>query len=386
MKNIKLYLLKHRIVGLFLSVLLSVFLISCYFHFKEEWLLNMDDNSNGLMILNLFNKTIAYILLNERIEQGIFFILFALFPSFYLWYLRNHDKLTQIKATQEGNQFNNFSSAMQLFVSDNKTSRAVGLQLLMGLKRQFQDLYGEQIDLATQGADLSELNLKSANLQGAKLQGANLQGAHLQEADLQEAKLQGANLEEAKLQGTNLINAKLQQTNLIRANLEEANLQGAKLQGANLQGAHLQEADLQEAKLQGANLEEAKLQGTNLINAKLQQTNLIRANLQKANLQGANLQRANLQNAFLYLTNLNESNLKHTNIEQACILVDKQSLLLDNKAQTTTQSFSRDQIEQSIREESVPISNNTIYVKIIKDPDSPERYTLELLPDNPKNI
>jgi uncharacterized protein YjbI with pentapeptide repeats len=326
MKNIKLYLLKHRIVGLFLSVLLSVFLISCYFHFKEEWLLNMDDNSNGLMILNLFNKTIAYILLNERIEQGIFFILFALFPSFYLWYLRNHDKLTQIKATQEGNQFNNFSSAMQLFVSDNKTSRAVGLQLLMGLKRQFQDLYGEQIDLATQGADLSELNLKSANLQGAKLQGANLQGAHLQEADLQEAKLQGANLEEAKLQGTNLINAKLQQTNLIRANL------------------------------------------------------------QKANLQGANLQRANLQNAFLYLTNLNESNLKHTNIEQACILVDKQSLLLDNKAQTTTQSFSRDQIEQSIREESVPISNNTIYVKIIKDPDSPERYTLELLPDNPKNI
>jgi uncharacterized protein YjbI with pentapeptide repeats len=309
----KQFLLKYRVSCLLISIFISIFLVFLCFYLTEDPFINI-------------------IFSNERIRSGIFFLLLALFPSFYLWYLRNHDKLTQI-------QFTNLSTAMQLFVSKNKTSKAIGLKLLMELKHE--KLYENQIDLATQGCDLSGVNLKGANLQGANLQGAHLQKANLQGADLQGAKLQGANLEEANLQGADLQGAKLQ-----GANLEEANLQGADLQGVNLQGV----------------------------------------DLQGANLQGAKLQRANLQNAFLYLTNLNESNLEHTNIEQAYILVEEHSLLLDDKAQTTTQRFSRDQIEQFIREESVPISNNTIYVKIIKDPHSPERYTLELLPDNPKNI
>ena len=96
-------------------------------------------------------------------------------------------------------------------------ARGNGLKQLMYLKNK-QEIYKDQIDIATKGADL-----RGANLQNAILRGADLQGADLRGVNLQEAKLRGANLQGVKLEG-------------------------AYLQGADLQGVDLQVADLQKAK------------------------------------------------------------------------------------------------------------------------------------------
>lgn len=122
---------------------------------------------------------------NLRLYYTIFITISALPVSFYLWALRNHDKLQQLKKSQESNNFNNFSNAIKLFTEkDNLDANAVGLKLLMKLKHQ--GLFVKEIDLVT-----PYKNLKNAILRMANLSKVNLEGARLGRADLSRANLEG---------------------------------------------------------------------------------------------------------------------------------------------------------------------------------------------------
>ena len=135
--------------------------------------------------------------------------------------------------------------------------------------------------MPTQGAILSEANLKEAELSYANLQRAWLGGANLQEACFEEANLQGADLHNANLQG-----ALLSYTNLREARLGEANLQGADLRESDLSAADLTKANLENAELAGVKgLPEATLQNVNLEGA----TRLLGTEFERADVTGAKL-------------------------------------------------------------------------------------------------
>lgn len=212
-----------------------------------------------------------------KLNFTIFITIVALPMTFYLWFLRNHDKLEQLEKTKENNNFNNFSSAMKLFTEkDNLEANCIGLKLLAELRRK--KLYVKQIDLVTPYKDLSSEKLKEGLLQRANLQGADLQGMKLRGVNLQKANLQGANLREA---------------DLYRVILKEARLEGANLKDANLELASLEES------------------------------NLVKSNLQGVNLEGASLYKAFLLGTFLYGSNLQVSNLQALTLEQLILYINE---------------------------------------------------------------
>ena len=233
-------------------------------------------------------KYVKYIKSNSSLAASLFLLLLASPLSFYLWYLRNHDKLESIEQQRGSNNFSAFSNALNLFVEKgNKQANAMGLSLLASLRQQ--GLFVKEIDIATPNRDLS----------GIRLEYANLKGVNLTNADLQKVKLQEASLQNINLTGSNLQNA-----DLSVAKLQNATLWFAKLQNADLCVAKLQNADLWCANIQNADLEGTILQTTNL-----QTTNLCSANLCSADLQNANLQYAKLQNADLQNANLRDAKL-----------------------------------------------------------------------------
>ena len=208
---VKSLLVRRKLILIILSLLGFFFAIYFYPYDFLNFLVNTDVEKNTVAIKE-----------NERILQGLFFI-FSVTPlAFYLWFLRNNDKLEQIKQAEESNLFNSFANATKFFLEkDNIESNVVGLKLLIKIKNE-NEKFTEEIDLMTQYK---------------KLQKAKLQNAYLSEADLSGADLSVANLQEA---------------NLLKAVLDGANLHGANLKYADLRGTKLEKEHLQQAKSQGA--------------------------------------------------------------------------------------------------------------------------------------
>ena len=221
---VKEYLLKYRFLNLILLGFLGIGLAYFYYNFFND----------------LPEK--------NRIYSGIFFIVLSLPVTFYLWFLRNHDKLEQLKKAEENNNFNNFSNALKLFTEkDNKDAIAIGLKLLIELRHK--KLFVKQIDLVTQGRDLSKLNLRGANLRYADLRYANLwktdlSNAYLRYAYLWKADLKNANLWKADLRKADLRRVDLRGTNLRYADLSNADLRKADLRNTYLSNAYLRNAIL----------------------------------------------------------------------------------------------------------------------------------------------
>lgn len=121
------------------------------------------------------------------------------------------------------------------------------------------NLWGANLE----GADLSEIVLRSAQLGRANLRSAILFDADLREADLSRAVLDGADLSRADmrrvdLSGATLLNVKAGWINLHMADLSRANLAGASLNWANLQRADLNMTNLEDISLRNANLTGAR--------------------------------------------------------------------------------------------------------------------------------
>ncbi len=333
-------------------------------------------------------------------------VLLALLVSSYLWYLRNRAKLESLAEAKRSNQFNSYSIALKLFLTEDKptekltekpteklteklrgqTSREVGLLLLMRLKNE-EKLYGEEIDLVTPYKDLTGAYLPSADLTKANLTGANLTEADLTKADLTEAKLQDADLTEADLRGADLegvelTGAALERANLVGADLEGANLTGANLIEADLSGAYLIEAGLMEANFWGADLTRAILFAAELIKVNLTKANLRGADLSEADLTGANLQEANLVGAILEGAKLLEANLTGVNLTGADL--NKAKLLINEE--NLTKTLSREELESMLKNnyqdihdpKTAELKSGLVEVKIVAAEDK-KTYSLKKL-------
>ena len=186
----------------------------------------------------------------EEIQAPMFVFIISALPSFYLWRIRNKDRLDaieeqrksneeaeqsnknarqSIQKAQDANDYTSFSHALTLLTDKDKVqTRSLGLQLLVQIKNK-RGLFDDKIDKATQGINLRNANLKDANLQYTELQRAELEGAYLANVKLQCANLIGANLKSTNLQNANLQNAKLGNefilTDIVR---KEINFSGAK--------------------------------------------------------------------------------------------------------------------------------------------------------------
>ena len=184
---------KYRKTFLILSSSIGIFL-SIFFILSID-IMSLEKIQYQGIFVNLLNVIIK----SERIIIGLFFIFLALPTSFYLWYLRNHDKLDSIEEQRKTNNFNSFSNAIKLFLEkDNKEANAIGLKLLMELKHK--GLFEKQIDLMTQYKTYGDMNLSRADLSGA-----NLQEAILSEIDLSRSNLLRAELIKKNLNGIKLI-------------------------------------------------------------------------------------------------------------------------------------------------------------------------------------
>ncbi len=333
-----------------------------------------------------------------RLLQNIAVVLLALPVSFYLWYLRNHDKQESLaearknnQEAKQGNQFNSYSTALKLFLTEEKpkeatesaektnsqespkvkpkvkprgqTNREVGLILLMKLKNE-QELYGEDINLVTPYKDLTRAYLPYVDLRGANLTEARLYKADLQEANLTKAILERADLIEAKLQGADLIEAKLKGADLEGAKLDGADLTRANLTRANLGGVSLQRADLREANLRGADLGEVNLQG---------------ADLTKANLQTANLREADLGGKWLIRINLSQASQsvisKKATLQGAEMFIKKENLT-DTPNRAGMEKMLKNNCQDIYDSETEMFKRGIVQVRIIEGEDK-EKYSFE---------
>jgi uncharacterized protein YjbI with pentapeptide repeats len=220
------------------------------------------------------------------------------------------------------------------------------------------DLLGAQL----QGTDLRDAQLQGADLHSGQLEGADLRDAQLQGANLRSAQLQGANLRGTQLQGAMLPDAQLQGAILVGATLQGANLTGAQLQGANLYHAHLQGADLRGARLQGVDLFAAQLQGAILVGANLRGANLLGASLQGANLFQARLQGANLFGASLQGANLQGADLQGADLRRAALWraqVPDENWKLADLRDSSVKPMTKTEADKTIVEASAKVTNES---------------------------
>ena len=98
-----------------------------------------------------------------------------------------------------------------------------------------------EMNISSQGLDLSGRDLSGADLSDTRLRGADLINANLGGANLWDANLSDADLGGAILRFANLTGANLTDANLIIADLSGANLSGANLEGAILRREQLSE-------------------------------------------------------------------------------------------------------------------------------------------------
>lgn len=138
-----------------------------------------------------------------------------------------------------------------------------------------KETYKEAVEEAvSEGASLSNADLRAVYLCGASLSGAILAAADLSASNLSAADLSGADLYSADLRACYLNGANLRAANLIAADLSASNLCAANLYGADLGGADLRGADLGSANLSSANLSGADLNSASLRDATLSSADL----------------------------------------------------------------------------------------------------------------
>ncbi len=195
-----------------------------------------------------------------------------------------------------------------------------------------------------QGANLSNLKLRSAGLTSALLNNANLKGADLAGAQLQRAEIQNADLRHASFIGAKLTHACLNYSDLRGAHLDDAridhafiydadirrvilegpergtdsyengSLRGATFKHTNLGGAKLCGADLRRCRFDNSTLSETDLRLADLFSAKLCGANLNRADLRKANLGMSHLVGASLVCARVSGANLRDADFSEAKV------------------------------------------------------------------------
>ena len=134
--------------------------------------------------------------------------------------------------------------------------------------------------VASEGADLTNLEAPGADLSGLDFREARLFGASLKGANLTKAKLRGCNLDLAVLRDAILVDADLREASLFASVLANAKMNGANLRGARLMG------NMERANLEGADLSEVK-GGAEMTN---QPMGLVRLVLARAQPQGRKAQ------------------------------------------------------------------------------------------------
>ena len=307
----------------------------------------------GIFLSILFLSCMKKELLEPRIYTGLFFILLTLPTSFYLWYLRNQDKLDSIEQQKQNNNFNNFSNAIKLFLEkDNKEANSIGLKLLMELKDK--KLFEKQIDLMTQNKSYGDMNLSGADISGANFSnsvfiGTIFSGADLSGANFSNSKIFSVNFSKTDLSRTDISNSDIYEVNFFQAKLKKANLSNSQLlekeeydhylknpfkkkkriftpdrfvfdlRYVNIGELNFSEADLSGADLSGVYFPRAIFSLANLREANLGCTMLPGANFMSANFQKTYLSGADLRNAKLPKADLSEKSLVGTKLGEADI-------------------------------------------------------------------